>query len=252
MTGSNLGVPMKVLLLVGGLGLRLRPIVADRPKPMATFDQKPFLAYQLAHLRSQGFKRVVLCAGFMAEQVEQYFGAGNEYGIQIEYSVEYRLLGTAGAIKNAARFIDGTFVVCNGDSFLDLDFTQLVASHTAWCREDASVIATIAAVTVSDASAYGSLQIDECSCVRSFVEKGKLGPGWVNGGAYVFEPELLQYIPVEEEVSLEKTVFPLLLNQGRRLFCYPFDGFFIDIGTPEGHQRFSQLVAEQWSRYAVL
>ena len=243
---------MKVLLLVGGLGLRLRPIVADRPKPMAVFDQKPFLAYQLAHLRSQGFTQVVLCVGYMAEQVEQHFGAGNEYGIQIEYSVEHRVLGTAGAIKNAARFLDGTFVVCNGDSFLALDFAQLVDSHTAWRSADASVIATIAAVAVSDAAAYGSLQIDECSFVRSFVEKGKVGPGWVNGGAYVFEPELLQYIPAEEEVSLEKTVFPLLLKRGRRLFGYQFDGFFVDIGTPEGHQRFSRLVAEQRSLYAVL
>lgn len=243
---------MKVLLLVGGLGLRLRSVVADRPKPMALFQQKPFLEYQLRQLRSQGFTHVILCAGYRAEQIRAYWGSGQTLDLTIDYVVEHELLGTAGAIKNAAALIKEPFLVLNGDSFLNMDFRHLIDCHHRCRQHGAAPLATLVAVPVEEASAYGTLQLTEEGRVERFVEKGVTGPGWVNGGAYLFEPEVLTYIPAQQVVSLEQTTFPLLLAAGHQLYAYRFHGFFVDIGTPSGHQRFTHFVETAESVYGNL
>lgn len=231
-----------VVILAGGLGLRLRSVVSDRPKPMAPIQQKPFLAHQLTRLQRQGFTRVILCIGYLAEQIQHYFGHGQSLGLTIDYVVEQELLGTAGALKNAAPLLDDTMLVLNGDSFLDLDFRTLVDFHRLHCTHDVNTLATLVAVPVQEAGAYGSLQIDQAGSIRRFVEKGGTGPGWVNGGAYVFAPAVLDYIPAQQAVSLEKHLFPRLLEEGRRLYAYQFTGFFVDIGTPAGYQHFTDFV----------
>src|SRR5215217_7466801 len=108
---------MRALILAGGLGTRLRPLFSDRPKPMAQVLGKPFLEYQIEQLRAQEFKDLVLCVGYLARHVQDYFGDGRGWGVRIDYAVETELLGTAGAIKNAQTFIaEDAFLVLNGDS----------------------------------------------------------------------------------------------------------------------------------------
>src|SRR5215210_1825408 len=146
---------MKALILVGGLGTRLRPLVSDRPKPMAQVEGKPFLEYQIEKLRAHGFKDLVLCVGHMARQVQDYFGDGRDWEVQIDYAVETELLGTAGAIKNAQKVIEDTFLVLNGDSYLEVDLGGLAEFHRRWGSTDPQTIATVAVVAAEDTTAYG-------------------------------------------------------------------------------------------------
>lgn len=233
---------MKVIILVGGLGMRIRSLLTGSPKPMAKFKKRPFLEYQIIQLRDQGFTEIVLCSGYLADHIQNYFGSGASLGVKVHHVVEEKLLGTAGAIRNARKFIQDRFLVLNGDSFLDIDFRQLLDFHSARYNEEQRTIATIVSVAIQDVGAYGSLQIDEKGIIHNFAEKGAAGLGWINGGVYVFEKEILEHIPANKSVSLEKTTFPLLLNSGKRLYSYPFDGFFVDIGTPAGHQCFGRFV----------
>ncbi len=230
---------MKALILAGGLGLRLRPLVMGVPKPMARFAGRPFLEYQLLRLREQEFTEVVLCTGYLASQIREHFGDGRALGMKISHSIEEHLLGTGGAILNARDQVEGSFLVLNGDSFLELEFRLLAAFHAAHHR-DAGAVATLVAVSVGESGACGSLLLDEDGLVCRFVEKAAAGPGWINGGAYIFEPELFECIPAGEAVSLEYAIFPALAARNRGLLWgYRFDGFFVDIGTPAGHQRFA-------------
>lgn len=234
---------MKVLILAGGLGTRLRTVVADRPKPLAEVHGKPFLEYQIEGLGDQGFTEIVLCVGHLAEQVQTYFGDGQRWGVQIAYAVERELLGTAGAIRNAARFITEAFLVCNGDSYLEADLKALVAFHQQHRHSNPRTLGSIAMVRVDNAAAYGTLELDNAGRILSFREKCTAGAGWINGGVYVLEPDILVLIPPGRPVSLEHETFPQALTGGWHLYGYPVPGFFVDIGTPEGYERFRRYVS---------
>jgi mannose-1-phosphate guanylyltransferase len=236
---------MKTLILAGGLGTRLQAIVADRPKPMAEVKGKPFLEYQIAALRAQGFAEIVLCVGYRAEQIQEYFGDGRRWDVHIEYAVEKELLGTAGAIRNAAPLITGTFLVWNGDSYLELDLAALVHFHRQRRSSDSRTLGSIATVRVEDATAYGTLELDKEGRILAFREKSHAGAGYINGGVYVLEPDILAFIPAGRPVSLERETFPLALASGWHLYGYPVQGFFVDIGTPEGYERFRGYTQEK-------
>ena len=220
------------LLLVGGLGTRLQSVVPSTPKPLALIGDTPFLQLLVRQLKSQGFRRMVMCSGHLAAQVEEEFGDGHLWEVAIDYSKESRPLGTAGAVKFAARFLSGAaeFLVMNGDSFLQLDFCQLLRFH----REHGAMI-SMAVRRVPEATRYGTVQLDANSRVIGFCEKsGAQIPGLVNGGVYVFDRAILQHIP-DGPASLEKDVFPRLLQH--RVYAFEQHGMFIDIGTPEDYAR---------------
>ena len=142
---------MKVLILAGGLGSRLQSLLRGRlPKPMAQVKGKPFLEYQIDQLQAHGFKHLVLCVGHLAHHIQDYFGDGRDRGVQIAYAVETELLGTAGAINNAESFIEDTFLVLNGDSYLEVDFRELTEFHRHQRSADPRTIGTIATVAVDD------------------------------------------------------------------------------------------------------
>jgi D-glycero-alpha-D-manno-heptose 1-phosphate guanylyltransferase len=234
-----------VLLLVGGLGTRLRSVLSDKPKPLAPIGDISFLELLVMQLASQGLHRLVMCTGFQAGQIQQEFGDGRKWNVTIDYSEEARPLGTAGAIKLAERFVSPVsyFVVMNGDSFLELDLRQLIRFH----REHGGS-ASIAVRRVSDAGRYGTVKVDEKNRIVRFSEKmGIPESGVINGGVYVFNRDILQGIP-DGPSSLEKDIFPALLDQG--VFALEQDGIFIDIGTPEDYAR-AQALYRRLSQAAV-
>jgi len=221
-----------VLLLVGGLGTRLRSVLSDKPKPLAPIGGISFLELLVMQVSSQGLHRLVMCTGFEAAQIQQEFGDGRKWNVTIDYSEESRPLGTAGAIKLAGHFVSQAsyFVVMNGDSFLELDLRRLIRFH----REHGGS-ASIAVRRVPDAGRYGRVHVDEKNRVVRFSEKmGIPESGVINGGVYVFNRDILRSIP-DGPSSLEKDVLPALLNQG--VFALEQDGIFIDIGTPEDYAR---------------
>jgi NDP-sugar pyrophosphorylase family protein len=226
----------KAVLLVGGLGTRLRSVVPNTPKVLASVGKTSFLELLIEQLRSQGIRRLVMCTGYLADQIETQFGDGRAWGAAIEYSKEERALGTAGAIKNAERFLQDVpaFVVMNGDSFLEVDLSLLMDFH---CRH--SALATMAVRRVEDTSRYGTVHVDGTGRVTEFAEKTGRGiPGLINGGVYVFSQDVFRHIP-QGPASLEKDVFPALLEFG--VYAQEQHGMFIDIGTPADYERAQQL-----------
>ena len=220
------------VLLVGGMGTRLRSILPSTPKPMALVGKVPFLQLLVLQLRSQGIGRIVMCTGHLAEQIEEEFGDGHQWDVAIEYSKELRPLGTAGAVKFAERYLPqaSDFLVMNGDSFLELDFRQFIRFH----REHGGLI-SMAVRRVPDAARYGTVQLGALNRVAGFSEKtGAPVPGMVNGGVYLFNRAILEHIP-EGPASLERDVFPPLLEHG--VYALEQHGMFIDIGTPEDYAR---------------
>jgi D-glycero-alpha-D-manno-heptose 1-phosphate guanylyltransferase len=227
---------VKAVLLVGGLGTRLRSAVPSTAKVLAAIGKRSFLELLVGQLRSQGIRHLVMCTGYLADQIENEFGDGRAWDVAIEYSKEEQPLGTGGAVRQARRFLQDApdFLVMNGDSFLELDFLKLMEFHRSH-----EAMATIAVRRVEDAGRYGTVQVDAKGCVRAFTEKtGNDAPGLVNGGVYVFNQAVLECIP-EHPTSLETEVFPRLLEQG--VYAQEQHGMFIDIGTPADYARAQQL-----------
>lgn len=248
-TSSRLGSDLQdipAVLLVGGMGTRLRSVLPSTPKPMARVGNLPFLQLLVLQLRSQGIRRIVMCTGHLAEQIEKEFGDGHKWDVAIDYSKELKPLGTAGAVKLAERYLQtaSEFLVMNGDSFLELDFREFMGFH----RERGGLI-SVAVRRVSNAARYGSVQLDENHRVLGFSEKtGNAAPGVINGGVYVFNHSILQEIP-EGPASLERDIFPQALERG--IYAFDQQGMFIDIGTPEDYAR-AQALAENLYQAASL
>jgi len=227
---------LKAVLLVGGLGTRLRSVLPSTPKVLASVGKRSFLQLLVAQLRSQGIRRLVMSTGYLADQIENEFGDGRALDVTIEYSKEEQPLGTAGAIRLAQDLLRDApeFLVMNGDSFLEVDFRKLMDFH-----RDHQAVATIAVRRVENTCRYGTVLVDAKGRVIGFAEKASSDvPGVVNGGVYIFNHAVLQYLP-ELSGSLERDVFPRLLDQG--VYAQEQHGMFIDIGTPADYLRAQQL-----------
>ena len=227
---------MKAVLLVGGLGTRLRSAVPSLPKTLASVGDKPFLELLVRQLGSQELRQLVMCTGYLAEQIQEVFQDGSDFGATIEYSKETIPLGTAGALKLAQRYVqsESEFLVINGDTFLEIDFNEFILSH----RKHGS-LATMAVVAVENSSRYGTVQVGGDRRILGFLEKkSQNAPGIINAGVYVFSNAALALIP-QGPVSLERDVFPLLMEQG--FYAIEQRGMFIDIGTPDDYARAKQM-----------
>jgi NDP-sugar pyrophosphorylase family protein len=229
----------RILILAGGLGTRIRSLFPDVPKPLVPIHDRPFLAWQIELLIAQGFKRFVFCISYLGQQIIDYFGDGSQWGVTIEYSIESSPLGTAGAIRQASKFIDRTTIILNGDTYFQTDYRLLIARHQQLVRESQS-IASIVLVARTDTDRYGRVIIDNRGKIIEFKEKNSsLGAGLVNAGAYLIEPQLLDYIPPHVVVSLEIDILPQTIDRHDGVFGIPIDGTFIDMGSPDGYAELS-------------
>lgn len=227
----------QAVILAGGLGTRLRSVVADRPKPMAEFRGRPFLEYQIRFLREQGIREVVLCIGYLADEILKHFGDGAGRDVNIRYSREPEALGTGGAVKLAEPLLEDVFFLLNGDTLLSCDLTALSKHHL---RHHADI--TIAVSMVQDAMSFGVVGIGAGNIVSHFQEKGTAsGSAYVNAGLYVLCKQLIHSIPSNRPVSLEEELLPEWVAT-RRVIAFVHNSGFIDIGTPEGCKHFDLLV----------
>ena len=222
---------MRAIILAGGEGKRLRPVINDVPKPMAPINEKPFLEYLILQLRKQNIKDIIFSIGYKGYIIKSYFQDGDNWDINIEYSEEDKPLGTGGALRKAGELIDDEqFIVMNGDSYFDIEFKQLISFH-----EDKQAVTTIGLAYVETLERYGHVEVGNNGEITEFIEKGdSVSAGHVNGGIYILTSELINKIPFGQ-VSLETEVFPDLINKG--LFGVKFKSFFIDIGKPEEYVR---------------
>ena len=224
---------MESLVLVGGVGSRLRGVIgSDLPKPMAPIGGRPFLAWLLDQLRDAGCRDVWLLTGHRGEVIEQFVGDGAAWGLRVRYSREPEPLGTAGALRHALPGLStDTCLVMNGDSYLAAPLPRLLGSHARF-----RPVLTMALARVADTRRYGSVELGAADLVTAFREKeaGPMPrPGLINAGVLVMETALLGSIPTGRPVSLEQEVLPTLVDG--RVRGEVFDVPFVDIGVPESY-----------------
>ncbi len=222
---------MQALILVGGLGTRLRKVVNNCPKPMMQVGGRPFLEYLILQLKRYNLTEIILSTGYLGNRIREYFQNGRQWGVRIRYSEEEAPLGTGGAIKLAEDLIKtDDFLVLNGDSYLDINLNQLIEFHKLQ-----KALATLALVEVCKPDRYGLVETDENYHIIDFREKGAVSKSsLINGGVYVFHKEMCSSIP-KGNISLEKNIFPLLM--GKRFYGRPHKAYFIDIGVPGDYDR---------------
>lgn len=240
----------QAILLVGGFGTRLMPLTRNVPKPMLPVAGLPVTEHQLVTARRAGITSLVLATSYLSDVFIPYFGDGSRWGMQLQYAVEEEPLGTGGAIRNAAQLLAGdeSIVIFNGDVLSSHDLTRQIQMHESL---DADV--TMHLTHVADARAYGCVPIDEDGRVTAFLEKME-NPvaNTINAGCYVFNSRVIDQIPEGKVVSIEREVFPELVDQGRAVYGMVDDSYWIDIGTPAALLQGSIDVVRNAANSAVL
>ncbi len=226
---------MQVAIFAGGLATRLGDLTRNRPKSLVQIQGKPFLEYQLEFLKRGRVEDVVLCIGNMGEQIERYLGDGRKYGVNIKYSRESKLLGTAGALKNAQALLDDPFFTMYGDSFLSLDFNRVISYFRSWDK-----LALMTVYKNYDRYDRSNTEV-EGNLVKKFSKKERTNDMvYIEYGVDVFRKEVLNMIPANEPYSLDD-LFPRLIEQ-QELLAFEVNERFYEIGSPRGLKEFAQLV----------
>jgi NDP-sugar pyrophosphorylase family protein len=223
---------MKAILLAGGKGTRLRPLTIHTPKPIVPIFNRPFLHYQIDLLKQvPEIDEVILSLNYQPRRLEEVFGDGSEAGIKIRYVVEPAPLGTAGAVRYAGDSLTESVVVFNGDVLTQIDLAAMIRLH-----RERKARATIVLTPVENPSAYGLVETDGSGNVTRFLEKpnpDEITTNRINAGIYVLEPDTFDRIPKDVAWSIERSYFPSLIERGETFVAYVYDGYWIDIGTPE-------------------
>lgn len=218
------------ILLVGGFGTRLKPLTDESPKPMLPVAGVPVTEHQVMAAKKAGIHTLVLATSYLAEVFTPYFGDGSRWGMKILYAVEKEPLGTGGAIRNAAELLgrDEPIVIFNGDVLSRHSIADQIAFHQA-----NSADVTLHLIDVEDARAFGCVPTDASGRVTDFLEKMENPVTHsINAGCYVFSPQVLDLIPRNTVVSVERETFPALIESGRPVFGYKEQAYWLDVGTP--------------------
>lgn len=226
---------MKAMILAAGEGTRLRPLTNMIPKPMLPVGGKPLLEHTICWLRTHGIEQVAINLHHGPWLTQAYLGDGSAWGVRITYSLEDRLLGTAGAVKKLQSYFDDTFVVVYGDVLTNMDLTGLVSFHQA---KGGGV--TIALYRVENPWTCGLIELDGEGRLLRFVEKPSpedVFTDLASAGVFVMEPRVLDHIPVDTFYDFGHDLFPALLTEGVPLYGYPTDAYLVDIGTMEKYRQ---------------
>ncbi|MGH8963437.1 MAG: sugar phosphate nucleotidyltransferase [Jatrophihabitantaceae bacterium] len=218
------------VILVGGLGTRMRPLTLSAPKPMLPTAGVPFLTHLIGRIREAGITHVVLGTSYRAEVFRSYFGDGSAFGVELEYVVESKPLGTGGGIGNVATRLRGDDVmIFNGDVLSGCNLRSLLATHTG-----SSADVTLYLTRVEDPRAFGCVPTDATGRVTAFLEKDP-NPvtDQINAGTYVFRRAVVDSIPTGRPVSVERETFPGLLAAGAHVAGYVDSTYWRDLGRPD-------------------
>lgn len=218
------------MLLGAGLGTRLRPITNELPKPMVPILGEPVMGHILRLLERHGFREVIANVHYLPDKIRNYFRDGSDYGVQLEYSLEEELFGTAGGVRNVHDFLgDETFLIISGDALTDIDLSALWARH-----RQAGGIGTLALKKVEDPSQLGVVILGEDGRIQGFQEKPDPAEALSDLGScgiYVFEPEIFDHFPEKDFVDWAQDVFPTLLDRDIPLFGHEIAEYWNDVGS---------------------
>lgn len=229
---------MKAVVMAGGEGSRLRPLTINRPKPMVPLVDRPVMEHIVELLKLHNITEIVVTVQYLANVIQDHFGDGSAFGVQIEYSLEEQPLGTAGSVKNAEHLLKEPFLVISGDALTDFDLRKIIAAHEA-----SKAMATITLTRVPNPLEFGVIIVDEENNVRQFLEKpswGEVFSDTVNTGIYVLDPRVLRYIEKGKNTDWSKDVFPAMLRRKDAIKGYVAEGYWTDVGTIEEYMRASR------------
>jgi len=232
----------QAVVMVGGMGTRLRPLTENKPKPMLSVADKPCIWYLMRSLARSGIEEVILACGYKPGMMEA-LGDGSDLGIKIIYSYEDEPLGTAGAIKNVEGRLDDTFVAANGDVFADIDVSKEIDIHFS---KGATV--TLALTPVENPCEFGIARLDDDGRILEFKEKPKpeeVFSNLINAGVYIVEKSVLSKVPKGEFYDFSKDLIPVLMSEGRRIQSYTLNGTWMDVGRPHDLLEANLAVAER-------
>jgi len=220
---------MKVVILAGGEGRRLEPYTVVLPKPLLPVADYPILEIIIKQLESYGFKDITLAVGYLGNLIKSFFNDGNKWGVKIDYNFEDKPLGTVGCLSNI-KGLDKTFLVMNGDLLTTFDFSKFIKYH-----QEKRNIATIAVTNRKLSVDFGVLESDDKKELAEYIEKPNLAYK-VSMGIYLFEPEILKYIPKGERLDFPE-LMNVLLKKGEKVSVYESDEFWLDLGRPEDYKK---------------
>lgn len=192
---------MKAIILAGGFGKRLRPLTNEKPKPMIEVYNKPIIAWQVEWLKSNGVDDIIVSAGYKHEKIREYLGNGNRFGVDIQYVIESKPLGTGGGLKNARDMVDDRFIAINGDVLTDLRIDRLLDAIN-------NAIGVLAVVPLP--SPFGIIDIDKEDNILGFIEKPKIKDYWINAGVYYLKKDIFDHLP--DVGDIERDTFPKLAS----------------------------------------
>lgn len=222
---------MKVCIMCGGEGTRLRPLTFERPKPCIPIAGIPSIQHLVVHLANLGFTDIVITLGYLGDRIKEALGDGSLYSADITYVEEKTKLGTAGSVKNAQTFLDGMpFLVVGGDHVTNINLLEFYREHT---KNDA--ILSIGLIGIDDPSGYGIAELDATFTIQRFKEKpapGEIFSNLASTGMYVCNPEIFDYIPSGTQFDFARDLFPALMNKGYRLKGWLARGNWTDVGSP--------------------
>ena len=231
-----------VVILCGGLGKRLRPVVFGQQKVLAKIGEKTFLDILIDNLLLYGFENIILSVGYLKEQIKSHFDYDydKKYDYTITFSEEEEPLGTGGALKNAKTLIrSNPFMVMNGDSICKVNFRSFIDFHI---EKDA--LLSIVLVRSKTAEDYGSVTLDDSQRITSFNEKITGGSeNIINAGVYLMEKDVFSFMPKQNRFSLEYELLPKIIDENR-YYGFLTEGGFIDIGTPERYEKAKDMYGE--------
>jgi mannose-1-phosphate guanylyltransferase len=231
---------MKVCVMCGGEGTRLRPLTFERPKPCIPIVNRPSIQHLVSHLSNLGFHEVIITLGYMADAIEEALGDGSFFGVDVTYVHEKTKLGTAGSVKNAQAYLDGQeFLVVGGDHVTDLNLLEFYREHAA--RKS---ITSIGLISIDEPSEYGIAEIDVNYEIKRFKEKpapGEIFSNLASTGIYVCSPEIFDHIPSGRKFDFARDLFPHLMEEGHVLKGWLARGNWTDVGSPASLRQ-----AEHW------
>lgn len=220
---------MKAMIMAAGVGSRLMPLTSEIPKPLMPVANRPLLENTIKLLNKHGFTQLICNLHHHSELILEHLQSEEYHDIDLNYSLEEELLGTAGGVKNCEGFLDETFVVISGDALTDIDLTYLLARHKA-----NRALATIALRAEEQVEQFGVVQIDDSGKILRFQEKPKASEAisnLANTGIYVFETEIFKYIPAKTFYDFGQQLFPALVKSDAPFYGVPIADYWCDVGN---------------------
>jgi len=226
---------MKAMIMAAGVGSRLMPLTAELPKPMVPMANKPLMENSIRLLAQHNCKDIIANLHYQAEAISGYFQEGDRLGVNLNYSYEKDLMGTAGGVKKCEWFLNETFVVLSGDALTDIDLNKLYQQHKA-----SGALASIALKRVTDVEQFGIVICSESGKITSFQEKPRAQEALSNNantGIYIFEPEIFKYIPPAQFYDFGKQLFPYLVKIGAPFYGFETEDYWCDVGSISSYRQ---------------